>query len=82
MICNCIKHKGVANRYRISEKPRVVNFIRAYNFFKDDVIDVLTAVHALTGCDTTSKVGTKAAALKGAAKYGFELLHLFGKAEL
>ena len=29
-----------------------------------DVCKVLPAVHTLTGCDTTSKVGTKAAALK------------------
>ena len=27
----------MVNRYRISEKSRAMNFIRAYNFFKDDV---------------------------------------------
>ena len=37
IIYNCINHKGVVSRYCISEKPRAVNFIRAYNFSKDDV---------------------------------------------
>ena len=47
-----------------------------------DVIDVLPTVYALRGCDTTSKIVTKAASLKVASKYGHELLYLFGKVEL
>ena len=43
------------------------------------MIEILPAVHALTGCDTTSKVWTKVSALKAARKYGHELLCSFGK---
>ena len=45
-------------------------------------LDVLPAVHALTGCDTTSKVGTKTSSYRAATKYGFELLHSFGKSDI
>ena len=47
-----------------------------------NVIDVLPAVHALTGCDTTSKVGTNPAAFKAAIKCGYEQLLSFGKGEI
>ena len=40
------------------------------NEINSDVVDVLPATHALTGCDTTSKVGSKAAALKTAIECG------------
>ena len=43
---------------------------------------VLPAVHALTGCDTTSKVGTKTSSYPATTKYGFELLHSFGKSDI
>ena len=52
------------------------------NDIDSDVVDVLPAVHALTGCDTTSKIGTKAAALKTAFACGIELLHSFGKTDI
>ena len=52
------------------------------NVMESDLIDILPAAHALTGCDTTSKVGTKAAAFKTAEKYGYELIYSFGKSEL
>ena len=42
-----------------------------------DLIDILPAIHALTDCDTTSKVGTKAAAYKIAERYGYELICSF-----
>ena len=40
---------------------------------KTDVVDILPPVHALTGCDTTSEVGAKTAALKTANEYDYEL---------
>ena len=46
------------------------------------VRDILPAVHALTACDTTSKVGTKEAALKASEHTGSELLSSFGKEPL
>ena len=48
----------------------------------DDIIEILSTVHALTGCDTTSKIGTKEAALKTANVCGYEHLCFFGKHEL
>ena len=42
-----------------------------------DVADILPPVHALTGCDTTSKIVTKTAALKTASECGYELLCFF-----
>ena len=44
--------------------------------------EILPAVNALTGCYTTSKAGTKAAAFKTANTCGYEHLCLFGKHEL
>ena len=52
------------------------------NGMESDLIDILPAAHALTDCDTTSKVGTNAAAFKTAEKYGYELIYSFGKSEL
>ena len=49
---------------------------------KSDVVDVLPAVHALSGCDTTSKVGTKKSALQAAEETGHEQLHSFRKLPL
>ena len=46
------------------------------------VVDILPPVHALTGCDTTSKVGTKSATLKTVNECDYELLCFFGKTEL
>jgi len=46
------------------------------------VLLCLPAIHALTGCDTTSKVSTKLAALKAAELYAEGLLSEFGKGPL
>ena len=39
-----------------------------------DVVDILPPVHALSECDTTSKVGTKPAALKTANECSYQLI--------
>ena len=52
------------------------------DYMDDDVVDILPPVHALTGCDITSKVGTKPAALKTENECGYELLSFFGNTEL
>ena len=39
----------------------------------NDLIKCLPAVHALTGCDTTSKIATKSAALNAVQKLGSSL---------
>ena len=46
------------------------------------LVSVLPTVHALTGCDTTSKVSTKHAAFKVAEQGGLELIKDFGKLQL
>ena len=43
-----------------------------------ELVAVLPAAHALSGCDTTSKVATKHAVLKVAEQYGADLLVDFG----
>ena len=48
----------------------------------NSVVDILSAVHTLKGCDTTSKIGTEFAAFQILMKYSAELLHSFGKAEI
>ena len=52
------------------------------NDIDSTVVDVLLAIHALTGCDTTNKIGTKASALKAAFSCGFEFLGLFGRTNI
>ena len=68
--------KGQGNS---SRAVPVHNLVR---LMKSDVVDVLCAVHALSGCDTTSKVRTKKSALQAAEKTGHEQLHSFGKLPL
>ena len=46
------------------------------------VIEVLPTVHAPSGCDTTSKIGTKKAALRAAFDQGWELLKTFGNSPI
>ena len=48
----------------------------------DYVVQILPAIHALSGCDTTSKVGTKQQAYKAALKPEYAGLNLFGIAPL
>ena len=47
-----------------------------------DIISVLPAVHALTGCDTTSKINTKKAVLKTVFKGHCNKLSNFGKSPI
>ena len=49
---------------------------------KSDFADVLPAVHALSGCDTTCKAGTKKSVLQAAEETGHEQLCSFGKLPL
>ena len=51
------------------------------NLFGSGVVDILPAAHALTGCDTTTKVGTKSKALKTVISCA-DILKTFGKDEI
>ena len=48
----------------------------------NSTVDLLPAVHALTGCDKTIKIGTKSTAFQAVMKCGYELLYSFGKSEI
>ena len=47
-----------------------------------EVVDILPAMHAPTGCDTTSKVGTKASELQPGIEEGQKLFFDFGRGKL
>lgn len=51
------------------------------NVLQKSIVETLPAVHALSGCDTTSKVGSKHSAFALAKDYSY-LLKDFGKQEL
>ena len=46
------------------------------------MIEILPAVHALTGCNSTSAIAARKSALRVAKTIGFEYLHSFGTIEL
>ena len=48
----------------------------------DEVVRILPAIHALTGCDTTSKIGSKLQAFNAAQKSEHFHLEEFGKKQL
>ena len=80
-----VKYFGLEKLWFImgkSSKRIILPIHEAADVLKSDVVYILPAVHALTRCDTTSKIGNKCAALQAAEKYGYDLLHLFGIAEL
>ena len=48
------------------------------NDLDSDLVEVLPAIHAVTGCDTASKVGTKSRAVREGADW-YHLLYAFGR---
>ena len=78
-------YSGLNELWIISGKSGSINFTPVHkivNVMDSNVIDVLPAVPALTGCDTTSKVRTKYFAFQAAMKCGYDLLYSFGKSEI
>ena len=65
----------------VSGQANSRTFFPVHNLVNDldlDLVEVLPAIHALTGCDTASKVGTKSRAVReGAGCY--HLLYAFGR---
>ena len=61
--------------------PEKINSRKYFRIHELDKIelDVLPALHALTGCDSTSKVSTRVARLRTDTEGGGELLHAFGR---
>ena len=64
------------------ETTRAVPLHAIATKLESTVVDVLPALHALTGCDTTSKICSKNAALKIADTDFIENLVAFGKTDI
>ena len=64
---------------RKGETTRAVHLHEVATKLETTVIDVLPALHAITGCDTTSKICCNNAALKTAETGIIENLVTFGK---
>lgn len=78
------KSSGLNNLWTLSGKGHTIRYLPVHDIcevLENHVIDVLPAVHSLSGCDTTSKVGTKHAALIRGKDYAY-LLKDFGKEDL
>ena len=60
-----VKGQGISSR-----AVPVHNLVK---LMKSDVVDVLPAVHALSGCDTTGNGGTKKSALQAAEETGHDV---------
>ena len=81
---NCWMYSGLDELLIISGKCDSINVTPVHtivNNMDNSIVDILPAVHALTGCDTTSKVSTKFAAFQATMKYGYEFLYSLGKSE-
>ena len=75
---------GLAEFWFTTGKRNSRKFIpvhEALDVIESETIDILPALHALTSCDSTSRVSTKAAALRTAIDDS-ELLHSFGWGKL
>ena len=59
---------------------RIVPIHSLTEVISDQLVRTLPAIHALTGCDTTSKVGSKTGVLK--KSLDLELLELFGQNDI
>ena len=76
-----LKYFNLEELWFVSGRGNSKTFFPIHDLTRDldlDLVEVLPAIHALTGCDTASKVGTKSkAAREGAGCY--HLLYAFGR---
>ena len=76
-----LKYFDLEELWFVSGRGNSRTFFPIHDLTRDldlDLVEVLPAIHALTGCDTASKVGTKSkAAREGAGCY--HLLYAFGR---
>ena len=73
----CFQRTGVLRNF--------LKFTRKHlcqSLFFNKVVDVLPAVHALTGYDKASKTGTKFTAFEAVMKCDYKLLYSFGKSKI
>ena len=74
---NQLKYSDLTELWVITGRSTSKNFIPIHslvNTLDSHIVEILPAVHALTGSDSTSKVGTKSSALKKATECGYELI--------
>ena len=80
----CYQKGGLKELWIIKDTRSSVKYIPLHKMIEnmdDLLVNILPAVHSLTGCDTTSKIGTKLMALK-TARHSGKLLEDFGVAPL
>ena len=65
-----------------ARSSREVSLHQLVHKIDTNVIDVLPAVHALSGCDTTTKTGTKKSTFQTAKESGEEYLKSFAKSPI
>ena len=78
-------YSGLKKLWIIARNSNAKFAISVRTIFDDldtEVVEILPAMHALTCCDTTSKVWTKSAGLQAAIEEGQKLLFDFGRGEL
>lgn len=76
------KNLGLQELWVVSGRSDSRSAIPIHNLVSSmdpDFVQVLPAIHSLTGCDTTSKFSTKTKAVKMGLKKGFDLLNSFGR---
>ena len=78
-------YSGLKELWIVAGKSNAKFTIPVHTIFDEldtEVVDNLPAMHALTGCDTTSKVRKKVSGLQAAIEEGQKLLFDFGRGEL
>ena len=86
MVC-LMYHHLTWRRYGLSEiwmhtSGDVAALHESVESMADEVIQILPAIHALSGCDTTSKIGIKLQAYRAAQKDEYRVLVGFGISDL
>ena len=78
------KANGLKELWTLSGKGQTTRYIPVHDLCEivnKEIIEVLPAIHSLSGCDTTSKVGTKHGALARAKDFTY-LIKDFGRVEM
>ena len=76
-----LKYFDLEELWFVSGQGNSITFFPFYDLNNDldsDFVEVLPAIHDLTGCDTSCKVGTKSRVVRNKTG-GYHLLYSFGK---
>lgn len=84
LLLQCFKSCGLKKLWTLSGKGHTARYLPLHDICEvvDNLtIETLPAIHSLSGCDTTSKIGTKHASLMRAKEYAYRLKD-FGRKDL